>query len=590
MALPSRRNSHRVLTGSAVKLGQQRDRASSENRLSLPWQNRALEYYDSIGELRYAAQFYARQLSRVRYYPALLRDDGSTQPIKEGLPLELLNVIQDPGGGRSQLQYAYGRLMFITGEGILFGADNQARGWRFLWKEEVKFEDEAAIRLDSQKKEIERGVGYRLWNPHPRSADEADSPMRAIQDVAEELIVLTKSVMSTATSRMINGIFFVPQELSPGGAEPLGDEDPENNPFLADLIEHFHGQIENHMAPEAKIPFLIEGPGEFGDQIRWIQVHDPQNDYLERDLRTEAIKRLALGLDMPPEALLGMTDANHWTAKQVQHDIWRAHGAPKAEQFADDLNEAYLRPALEEAGYAQAEQVVIAYDDSQVVISPDRTEDADRALDRLAIGFSGYRTLKGIPEEMAPTEEEKDFLTALKLRAPDLLDGGTDNLVPGERGPAASPNGNTPAEEGPSAPAPGREVSRPESRTAAAKVSGAADLALHRCRELAGIRIRHKNRDAAGGVPEAMVASVVGMQEIVRIGQDPMKLVSGGADGLRSLLCEWKFSEEQVGSLCQMLEVYAAKTLLEAEHPDLPSGLVAQIERALEVSRALESA
>ena len=557
--------------------------------MSLPWQTRALEYYDIIGELRYASQFYARQLSRVRYYPALLRDDGSTVPIEDGLPVQLLNRIQDPGGGRSQLQYNYGRLMFITGEGVLFGSNlgEPNEGWRFLWKDEVKFDGERTVRLDAQRKEIEEGVGYRMWNPHPRAADEADSPMRAIQTVAEELILLTKSVMSTATSSMVNGILFVPQELYPGAAEPIGDEDAENNPFLADMIDHFHGQIENHMAPEARIPFLIEGAGEYGDQIRWIQVHDPQNDYLERDLRTEAIKRLALGLDMPPEALLGMTDANHWTAKQVQHDIWRAHGAPKAEQFADDLSEAYLKPALEKAEYENWQRVVIEKDDSQVVISPDRSEDADKALDRIAIGFTGYRQLKGISEDMAPTEDEKDFLTALKLREPALIEGMPDELVPGERGPAPSPNGRSPAEEGPSEPSQGREVSRPESRTASARIVGAAELALHRCRELAGIRIRHKDRNAAEGEAEALVAATVGPEYVRHKGQDAIRLVSGGADGLRTLLLEWGFDDVQSSSLCQMVEVYAAKTLYDREHPALPSGFIAQIERAKEVSGAL---
>ena len=89
-----------------------------------------------------------------------------------------------------------------------------------------------------------------------------------------------------------------------------------------------------------------------------------------------------------PKALLGMTDANHWTAKQVMHDMWRSHGIPKAEQFADDLSEAYLRPALEEEGYPGWQNIVIGVDDSQVVISPDRTDDADKALDRIAISAS----------------------------------------------------------------------------------------------------------------------------------------------------------------------------------------------------------
>src|SRR5262249_29680675 len=152
--------------------------------------------------------------------------------------------------------------------------------------------------------------------------------------------------------------------------------------------------------------------------IKWIQTHDPATDYMERDLRTEAIRRLALSLDFPPEFLLGMTDANHWTAAAVQMDMWRQHGVNVAERFADDLSEAYLRPGLLEQGVSEDEvkQTVVALDDSYVVVNPNRGEDADNALDRMAISFPGYRKLKGIPESMAPSEDEVRLLALIKSR------------------------------------------------------------------------------------------------------------------------------------------------------------------------------
>jgi len=299
---------------------------------------------------------------------------------------------------------------------------------------------------------------------------------------------------------------------------------------------------------------------------------------MEKDLRTEAIKRLALGLDMPPEALLGMTDANHWTAKQVMHDMWRSHGIPKAEQFADDISEAYLRPGLELDGYDGWDSVVVAYDDSQVVISPDRTEDADKALDRIAISFKAYRELKGFDESMAPSEQEKEFLASLKMRQEVELENG--ELVIPQRGPLAQPSTNGDAADGPATPDAGRNGSRQESRTASAHILGAADLALMRCRELAGIRIRHKCKDCGDGAPDSLVASVMGATKVT----DPMKLVHGGTDGFRSLLSERGFGEALAASLCQTLEVYAARTLFETKQPDLPSGFLAQVEKAREVS------
>jgi len=551
----------------------------------MPWQYRALSYYDQIGEIRFASQFYAKLLSRVRFFPATLEDDGSLTPIESGPPVELLDRIQDPGGGKSQIQYDYGRLMFITGEGVLFGyrLETDEERWKFLWKDEVKRLDNGLyVRLTFDKRETDDiGIAYRFWNPHPRHSDEPDSPIMPVMQICEELIILTDSVRGTATTRMTNGLMVLPQEISPPAAEPIGDEDPENNPFLADYIEHIQNQIENPGSAASKAPFLLEGGYEYLDGVRWVQTHDPQTDYMEKDLRVEAIKRLGLGMDFNPEFLLGMTDANHWTAKQVVHDQWRTHGVPVGNRFAVDLNQVYLRPALAEADYGNWRNIVIGMDDSQVVISPDRTEDADKALDRIAIGFEGYRELKGIPESMAPSDEEKQFLAALKLRQPVELEG--QELIVPQRGPQPSMNGNADASDGPPQPSGGRSGSRQEAQTASAHILGAADLALLRCRELAGIRIRHRCKDCAEGHPDSLVASVLGSKQVA----DPMKLVHGGTDGFHALLCERGFGESLASSLCQTLELYAARTLFEGKQPDLPSGFMAQVEHAQEVSSAL---
>lgn len=579
----------RALVASAEKYGG-RETAYSK-RQSLPWQQRVLDYYENIGEVRYSAQFYARHLARIRVYPALLGDDGDLDEIQSGPPVELLDRIQDPGGGRSQLLSSYGRLMFLTGEGVLFGSqlETENERWRFVWLDEVKEENGRTVRVDPQKKEVEEGIGYRMWRPSPRHSDTADSPLRAVQEICEELILLTKAVQATALTRLTNGLLLLPQEISPGGAEPGVDEDAENNPFMEDLIEHFTGQIENPGGAEARVPPIVEGSYEYLDRVRWMQLHDPATDYLERDLRKEAVNRLALGLDFPPEVLLGMTDANHWTAKQVVHDMWRSHGAPVAEQFCDDLAEAYLRPALQDEGFDDWSRVVIVYDDADVVIAPDRSEDADRAFDRGAISYVGYRKLKGIAEELKPSDEEHDEWLAWKMRNPQLLPGAPQPQATPERGPQPGPVDERPAEEGP--PSPGnRDVSRPESRTSA-MILGAASLALIRCRELAGSRLRsYKDRcpdclEPAAGKPNSMVASILGPDVLKTMNAPtPLNLVRGGSKEFVSVLVGWGVAEAQSKALSEMIEVYGARTLFDPNPPALPSGFIAHIERICDIS------
>ncbi len=127
MKYPVSRPPARALTASATRLTG-RGESAYFKRVSLPVQYRALQYYDQIGELHFASHFLARMMSRVRYFPALRSENGEQVPIESGLPVQLLNQIQDPGGGRSRLQYSYGLLSFITGEGVLFGYD-MGRRW-----------------------------------------------------------------------------------------------------------------------------------------------------------------------------------------------------------------------------------------------------------------------------------------------------------------------------------------------------------------------------------------------------------------------------------------------------------------------------
>ena len=604
MALPQRRNYPRVLISSARLY--ETERTTGTRRQSQPWQQRALEYYEELGEIRYASQFYARMLSRIKIYPASLDEKGELSPIESGLPVDLLDRIQDPGGGRSQLQWSYGRLMFLTGEGVLFGSGLQTEdeSWRIVWIDEIKTDDRSGVtyRVDPAGVKLEEGISYRMWRPSPRHSETADSPVRSVQEICEELILLSKAVMATATTRMTNGMLLMPQEISPGAAEPIGDEDAENNPFLAALIDHFTGQIENPGSPEARVPPLVEGSYEYMDRIRWMQMHDPQTDYLEKDLRDEAIKRLAIGLDFPPEVLLGMTDANHWTAKQVVHDMWRSHGAPVAEQFCDDLSEAYLRPALREAGFANWDRTVIAYDDADVVIAPDRSEDADRAAGIVGgIDRAYYREMKGIPESAAPDEEDIQLQIALHMKDPALLpekylpEGYVRQPKPAAQdpGPQPGPEEIMDPEEGP--PSPGnRDGSRQESRTASAKIVGAAEMALIRCRGVAGARIRSYKKscpecfETVNGKPNSLVAAMMGPERLVQIGApDALKLVVGGTDDFEGVLADWGVAPSQSAALAEMIRVYAAKTLFEERPAPLSSGFVAHVERVMEISDAM---
>ena len=574
---------------------------SEQRRLrQLEWQDASFAWAKKIPELNYASRFYSRMLKRLRILPGTRDEQDRVTPITSGPAVDLLDRIQDPGGGRSQILGQYGRLMFIVGEGYLFGRELQTddERWAFVSTKEVERVDDEILWRPTEQSEPKRYIAgssaelYRMWTPDPERSGDPESPLRSVLEIAEELSILTKTVKATALSRMLSGLLKIPAEISFGPDEPGTEGDAEMHPILRDLIEHVTGVVENVGMPESLAPWIIEGAAEFLDKLEWLPMHDAEKDYMEKDLRLEAVKRMATGLDMPAELLMGLADANHWGARQIMHAAWQSHGAGVAEQFCDDLAEAYLRPALREQG-DEWKNIVITYDDADVVVSPDRSEDAHKVFGNLGLSWEGYRKQTGTPEAFKPDDEEMRIMLAIRMREPGFLKGTKFEIeepaqLPGPRGPAPNPanNGDGSPEEAPPAPGP-RGVSRKESRSLAMR--GAAELAIVRCRTLAGSKLRSRKINGYEEVSNANLAAAVGRQTLLDMEMpDPQILVHGGATDFVDLCNEWGLDRVQALSMAQMIEVYAAKTLCNEGLPPFPAGLEAAIERANDVSTEIQ--
>lgn len=594
MALPLTRSRPRALTASAMRMGDRNSEYSK--RQAMDWQLRTFEYLDRVPEIDFASRVIAQLLTQLRIYPALLDENSKRTPIEEGEPIALLDRIQDPGGGRSQMFDMYGRLMFLTGEGSLFGRDLGVEGrerWSFVWNGELDIQDDGRggiIKIVHKpgKKEYspEQAVVYRMWTPHPKDSGQATSPMRAALEIAEELIALTASVRATATTRMTRGMILMPQEISPPPMEPVGDEDPLNDPWISDLADHFEAQVAAAGTAAAAAPFLVSAAYEYLDRIRWLNMHDPQTDYMEQSLRKEAVERLARGFDFPPEILLGLGSSNHWSAKQILDNLWRSHGAPIAERFCDELNNVYLRPALQEQEYPNWNRVVIAYDESKVVVNPDRAGDAFKAHDALAISDHALLTAINMDADDKPSEEELERRIAVKMRDTAFFGGNGNGDTPPPPGPEGDSGRRT-------------RVVASAGVDSAVRELVAAEMALINCRKLAGMRIRQKSmwesleRKCADCVAQAngksheQLASVIGAKMLVELGADPMSLVKDGTETYKPLLLSWGYSEAQASALCEMVETYAARTLYQDRTPSLPSGFAAQVIGMKELTGAL---
>jgi len=290
--------------------------------------------------------------------------------------------------------------------------------WRMLSIAEVQFMqgDLVQLRLGPTEQEIVRARPddlylIRVWRPHPKYWWSADSPTRSALPVLRELVGLTMHISAQVDSRLAGaGLFVVPESASRAAkrAQGIPDDSPED-PFTDALIQSMLTPIGDRSNASAVVPLVVTAPDDVADKFHHITFDKPL-DTEARPLREEAIRRLALGLDAPPELLLGTDGMNHWGAWLVQEEVVTAHIEPPLQLICDALTTQYLRPILVANGMSvdEAEQWVIWYDVSDLIVRPNRSADAQVLYEKGAISAKALRKANGFDEEDAPKEEIDD--------------------------------------------------------------------------------------------------------------------------------------------------------------------------------------
>jgi hypothetical protein len=612
-------NANRLTPDAVVAAGYRIDKGQGEvvRRLTQSWERRAFSYYDIVPEIKYAAQFYARALSVLRLYPARIQDDGTIEETDEPAAVDHLERIKDPGGaGREGLLSAYGRLMFLTGQAYLVVTTDQEtelEQWEMLSTVEIRPQGDGYVRVrapgiaqeelkdapDDSYEPIEDGeaVVYRLFRRHPMFSEISDSTMQGVLDVCEELVLLTQAVRARARSRLAgSGILLVNGKYIPLPAEPENAENPDEDPFMRDLTETMTQPIMDEGAASAVVPHVIRIDADnLDDVMKHIQIIDPMQTYPETGLRMELIKRLAIGLDMPPEVLTGLADSNHWNAWQVDEQTWKAHLQPVANQLVGDLTTAFYQPSLREDGIDDWDRLVIAYDATAVINHPDRSEDAKGLYDRRAIGKKALRDANGFTEEDAPDEEELQEMIGVAVRDGSLalfgiptVRGGNLEPAPGEIEDASG--SDTVPTDAPAAPEKSASVAKEppasESEMSALvyRIIGGCEVALMRSYELAGNRIRsHVRRDEEAtakinGVSARKVAGVLGLDAATTLKVPATRqLVAGIREILADTLRQWNVDDEYVDALADRIEQHAARELFAERPAPLPPSFTSYV-------------
>jgi hypothetical protein len=420
-------------------------RAISGNRQT--WQTHAWGYRDRIGELRYALQFRARAISRVRFFVAEI-DPSNDEPLNVALRNDddqekaqritldpMLCEAAEEELNRLPLDAGYS-FIGVWSENADVAGEVWLHGYYDEWGEECwKFRsvDEVDVSADGRtvilKDELLGGVGrrvnldeeelYRLWVPHPRRAYLADSALCALQDVLEDIVLVGRELRAAARSRvMANGILKAPNGLTVMKnvqEDTDGGPDADDDAFMAELTAALLAPIMNEGDPGSVVPVIVRGEIEDLDAFKHMSLQREDSQMLLEKLAS-ALGRMANGLDIPPEILTGMADVNHWTAWQIDSSTARHHIEPSVRNMADSLTAAFLRPALRKWGFAPSEikRIRVWYDLGSLTENPNRREDAITAREQGAIGDASFRDALGFGEEDAPSAAESLFMIAMK--------------------------------------------------------------------------------------------------------------------------------------------------------------------------------
>jgi hypothetical protein len=417
------------------------------------WTTRAWSYYENVGEVRYAANFIANALSRLRLIaattPSASSDQWEPQVVTEGAVAEAVHRLQDPRGGQRGLMRSLGLNLFVPGEAFLLGQQiDNVQLWECLSSDELdvrtgypQFYRKTLPNVTPQPIP-DTALVIRIWKEHPRWSQLADSAMRTVLDQCETLLLLTRMERAAARSRFAgSGILFVPNELLPSGSRGESDTD-----FYAKLMESMIAPIKDETHPSSVVPILLTGPAEYGRSIQHITMDRAiEGDGLVR-LKEDAVKRLAAAFDLPSEVLTGNTDLNHWGMAVVREETFSAHIQPFAEMVVDALTIGYLHPALRRAGVKNWSEYCVWFDSTELVQKADRFESAIQAHDRMVISNEALRKAGQFSESDAPEDEEYAQRVGLKMVQPRMA--VTGELPP--EPPTAPPAGAAaaPAPEG----------------------------------------------------------------------------------------------------------------------------------------------
>lgn len=425
----------------------------AKRRANDVWQQEAWEYYDAIGEIKYAFTLISNVLSRIRLLAAEMQ--SQSQPPKAADPntpggaaaIAALSRLDSAFGGQVGLLRDAALNLAIPGECYLVQRPGNAtlgiaESWDVRSTDELEINAAGEVFLktradatqDTKVKLPKSAFMFRIWRPHPRYSDEPDSSMRGVLDVCSELLLMNRTFRAVARSRLNAGLLYLPDGLS-AASTPDPDVTPEEDPDgeaggLYDLddgtdmddieealIEAMTTPIADESSASAVVPLIMRGPAELGAALKHLTFERSYDAQITARAE-KLLDRIMQGLDIPKDVVAGFANVRYSNAQTIRDDLYTSHVEPLAVLLCDALTVGYLRPMLKSAGVGdyEVDNYVVWYDASDITRPTNRLDTSSTGYEKYAISGSAWRREHGFSDEDAPTPTE----VALRL----LIDKG----------------------------------------------------------------------------------------------------------------------------------------------------------------------
>lgn len=382
------------------------------------WQADAWHFYDTVPELRFAANWIGNALSRCLLQPAEIKN-GVAVASDNATIRESLDQLFAGEAGQAQMLSSLGVHLTVAGEAYLVGRhvqtdEGDALIWEIIGVNEMQVANGAWM-IDYKDTGMERiqltesDTVIRIWRPHPARRIEADSPVRALLPTLSEIESLSQHIFNQTISRLTGaGVWPVPDSVEFPGSDGVDNKAEGLVNLLGKTMLKAH---ENPEDPASLIPIIVTAPKEdiaaFGKVITFWSPFDEK----AVEARRAAVLRFCVGMDIPPEVILGMTHgasssggtgtgASHWTAWQVEEAAIKMHIEPLLAILGNAIVVEYLRVITKNPAAA------LLYDTSKLKLQPDRSKEAMELADRGLISDRALLRELGMDPEAAASEEE----------------------------------------------------------------------------------------------------------------------------------------------------------------------------------------